>query len=202
MRRAKTFEAATLALGLGLLATPAFAGWQDTASAFDANRLAKLSESKARGLEEAGHGASPSDLASIHGVLDAVPVQASASDLAGTWRCRTIKLGGMTPDVIYGWFRCRISDEGGALHFAKISGSQRMSGSLYADQSGALVYLGASNVRNEPAHAYSGGGAAAGAQATPDDQIGLLVSTGHDSARLELPYPVQESTFDVVELKR
>jgi hypothetical protein len=202
MRRAKTSEAAAIALALGLLATPAFAGWQDTASAFDANRLAKLSESKAKGLEEAEHGASPSDLASIHGVLDAAPGQASAGGLTGTWRCRTIKLGGMTPDVIYSWFRCRISDEGGALRFAKISGSQRMSGSLYPDQSGALVYLGASNVSNEPAHGYSGGGNSAGAAATPDDQIGLLVSTGPGSARLELPYPVQESTFDVIELRR
>jgi hypothetical protein len=104
--------------------------------------------------------------------------------------------------VVYGWFRCRIADESGTLHFAKISGSQRMSGDLYSDQSGALVYLGASNVWNEPAHHYSGGGATAGAPVTPDDQIGLLVSTGHNSARLELPYPVQESTFDVIELKR
>jgi hypothetical protein len=200
MRRAKTFEFAAITLGLGLIATPALAGWQDTASAFDANRLAKLSESKAKGLEEAEHGASPSDLAIIHGVLDAAPAQ--GGELAGNWRCRTIKLGGMTPDVIYSWFRCRITDEGGALHFAKISGSQRTSGTLYPDQSGAHVYLGASNVWNEPAHHYSGGGNAAGAAATPDDQIGLLISTGPGSARLELPYPVQESTFDVIELKR
>src|SRR5689334_13046158 len=154
MRRAKTSELAAIALGLGLIATPAFAGWQDTASAFDANRLAKLSESKAKGLEEAEHGASASDLAIIHGVLDAPPAQGGA--LAGNWRCRTIKLGGMTPDVIYSWFRCRITDEGGTMHFAKISGSQRTSGTLYPDQSGAHVYLGASNVSNEPAHHYSG----------------------------------------------
>ena len=120
MRRAKTSELAAIALGLGLIATPAFAGWQDTASAFDANRLAKLSESKAKGLEEAEHGASASDLAIIHGVLDAPP--APGGELTGNWRCRTIKLGGMTPDVIYSWFRCRITDEGGTMHFAKISG--------------------------------------------------------------------------------
>jgi len=202
MRRAKTFEGAAIALGLALLTTPAFAGWQDAASAFDANRLAKLSESKAKGLAEAEHGASASDLAIIHGVLDAAPTQASDRELEGNWRCRTIKLGGMTPDVIYGWFRCKISDDGGALRFRKVSGSQRANGTLYSDQSGALVYLGASNVANEPEHHYSGGGNSAGAPATPDDQIGLLISTGQNSARLELPYPVQESTFDIIELRR
>jgi hypothetical protein len=29
-----------------------------------------------------------------------------------------------------------------------------------------------------------------------------LVATGPNDARLELPYPVQESTFDVIELQR
>jgi hypothetical protein len=113
-----------------------------------------------------------------------------------------IKLGGMTPEIIYSWFSCRISDRDGQLTFAKITGSQRTEGTLYSDASGGFVYLGASSVKGEPVHHYSGAGAAAGAQATPDDQIGLLSATGANTARLELPYPVQESTFDVIELKR
>jgi hypothetical protein len=32
--------------------------------------------------------------------------------------------------------------------------------------------------------------------------VGLLESTGRSSARIEFPYPVQESTFDIIELKR
>ena len=38
--------------------------------------------------------------------------------------------------------------------------------------------------------------------ATPDDQIGILTAIDSRHARLEMPYPVQESTFDVLELKR
>jgi hypothetical protein len=202
MWRTKTLEASLIALGLALAPVAARAGWQDEASTFDAGRLAKLSESKAKGLSEAEHGAPQSDVAIIHAVLDAPPQSATAGSLEGGWRCRTIKLGGMTPDVIYKWFSCRISDRGGHLAFQKLTGTQKTEGALYPDSSGGFVYLGASSVKGEKAHHYSGPGQSAGAQATPDDQIGLLLPTGRDTARIEFPYPVQESTFDVIELKR
>jgi hypothetical protein len=156
-------------------------------------------------LAEASRGAPAGDLAAIRSVLDAPAVDASASAIAGVWRCRTIKLGGITPDVIYTWFRCRISLRQGAPFFEKLSGSQRTSGWLYP-QGGGFVYLGASYVTaygppEKPPH-YSGTGAAVGAAATPDDQIGLLSLLADGRARLELPYPRLESTFDVIELKR
>jgi hypothetical protein len=56
-------------------------------------------------------------------------------------------------------------------------------------------------VKGERAHDYSGTGASMGAHATPDDQIGMLTATAN-GARLEMPYPLQESTFDVIEMKR
>jgi hypothetical protein len=189
------------ALSFAFLATAAYAGWQDQASRFDVDRLAHLPDSRAKGLAEAEQGAPPADLAVIHSLLDTQTVAGSPEAFAGLWRCRTIKLGGMTPDVIYGWFRCRISDRDGHLFFEKVSGSQRTSGWLYSE-SGGFVYLGASYVTGEKPHAYSGNGAAAGAPATPDDQIGVLSLLADGRARLELPYPLQESRFDVIELKR
>ena len=193
------------ALTFALIATAANAGWRDEASQFDAQRLSRLDESRAKGLDGASRGASPSDLAAIDSVIHAQVTTASPSALTGVWRCRTIKLGGLTPDVIYSWFRCRISERGGALFFEKLSGSQRTSGFLYSEGSG-YVYLGASYVTAygppEKPPVYSGRGASAGAAATPDDQIGLLSLLADGRARLELPYPVQESTFDVLELKR
>lgn len=51
------------------------------------------------------------------------------------------------------------------------------------------------------AQRYSGNGPSAGAQAAPDDAIGLLEATGHSSARIEFPYPTQESVF-VIDMKR
>ncbi len=88
----------------------------------------------------------------------------------------------------------------GGLLFEKTGGTQRMAGRLYAEDDG-FVYLGASWVKGEPPHRYSGSGASVGAHATPDDQIGRLTATSY-GARLELPYPLQESTFDVIELRR
>lgn len=185
-------------LALLLTGTAANAGWRDRASAFDVQRLSKLEESRAKGLDEASLGAPASDLTAIHAVLDAA---AASGSLEGKWRCRTIKLGGLTPDVIYAWFNCRISKRGDGLFFEKLTGSQRTSGLLYPEGNG-YVYLGASYVTGEKPHAYSGNGAQAGAPATPDDQIGKLTLLSGNRARLELPYPLQESTFDVIELKR
>jgi hypothetical protein len=182
-----------------LAATAAQAGWQDRVSPSDANRLVKLEEAKAKALSEAATGP---DMGVIHGVLDPEAVSLSADALKGSWRCRTIKIGGMTPDVVYSWFHCRIRENGEGLTFEKISGSQRVSGQLYANESGGFVLLGAFAVKGEKPHIYSGNGASAGAMATPDDAVGLLEGTGSHSARIEFPYPVQESTFDVIELKR
>ncbi len=156
-----------------------------------------LEESKAKGMQEAQAG---SDMGAIHGVLD--PEGGPAEGLEGTWRCRLIKLGGMTPSRVYSWFTCRVSDRGGHLFFNKINGSTRTSGYLYPARNGKYVYLGAEYMSTEPMHAYSGGGASVGATQTPDDEIGLVSGLGAGHARIELPYPVQESAFDVIELRR
>ena len=182
-----------------MLSSAAQAGWQEDASPFDVNRLSKLDESRAKGLSEAQAG---SDMGTIHAVLDPAPQAIGEGALAGKWRCRTIKLGGMTPDVVYCWFHCRISHRDGGLFFEKISGSQRVAGMLYPREEGGYVLLGATSVGNEPPHRYSGNDESAGAEATPDDAVGVLSATGSNHARIEFPYPVQESTFDVIELKR
>jgi len=186
MRR--TLKAILIASAI-LVPVAAQAGWQDEATSFDQSRLARLDEARSQAMAEAGGAAS-----------DALSALASGGSLTGSWRCRTIKLGGMTSSKTYSWFHCRISDEGGVLHFEKTSGTQRMGGTLYPDGN-SYVYLGASWVKGEHPHLYSGNGAAVGAQATPDDQIGRMTATAN-GARLEMPFPMQESTMDVIELRR
>ncbi|MBV9332025.1 MAG: DUF4893 domain-containing protein [Alphaproteobacteria bacterium] len=202
MLRAKTFEAVLVAvLAAAGFAAPAAAGWQEHASTHDADRLARLSEAKSKALEEA-ESAPARDRAIVHEVFARHAHGVSAASLAGSWHCRTIKLGGMAPDKIYGWFDCRIARDGDTFTFVKLGGGQKTNGRLYPDHSGALVYLGAASTKGEPMHEYSGDGASYGAGSTPDDQIGLLLSTGPSSALLELPWPAEESTMDVIELKR
>jgi hypothetical protein len=183
-----------------LTAAPAAeAGWQDAVSPYDAGRLAKLDEARSKGLAEASAGR---DISLIHAVLDPQPRPVSARELLGDWRCRTIKLGGMTPDIVYSWFRCRIDERGDRLGFAKLSGTQRLAGHLFRHDPDGFVLLAGYSVKGEPPHRYSGNGPSAGAATTPDDAVGLLVATGPGAARIEIPYPAQESTFDVVELRR
>lgn len=189
--------ASLIALSLFAATAAHAAGWQDVASRFDQQRLARLGEARSKGLSEAQAG---TDMAAINEVLG--PEGGPAGDIEGSWRCRTIKLGGMTPSVVYSWFRCSVTDRGGHLFFRKLTGSQRTSGWLYPNGDGSYVYLGASSMRSEPWHSYSGSAASVGAPATPDDQIGLLSGLGEGHARIEMPYPLQESTFDVLELRR
>jgi hypothetical protein len=190
---------AVAALAVAAAESAAYAGWQDNASPYDVHRLERIDEARAQGLAEAQSGR---DIGVIRDVLDraAEPVRAGA--LVGYWRCRTMKLGGMAPDVVYSWFNCRVTERAGGLFFEKDSGTQRFLGALYPHESGGYVLLGAASVKGEPWHRYSGNEATAGAAATPDDTVGLLSATGPSSARIEFPYPVQESTFDVIELRR
>jgi hypothetical protein len=186
MRRTlKTFLVAAAIL----VPAAAQAGWRDEASSFDQSRLARLDEARSQGLAESNGAAQ-----------DVLSAPATGGSITGNYRCRTIKLGGMTPSMQYSWFHCRVFEYHGALRFEKISGSQRMGGTLYPEGNG-YVYLGASWVKGETPHRYSGNGASVGAAATPDDQIGQMTATAN-GARIEIPYPVQESVFDVVELRR
>jgi uncharacterized protein DUF4893 len=198
---AKPFNAALAAAIVALAAGAASAGWQDVASKFDQDRLARLDEAKQKALAEAHAGQGSGDSTAIDSALGPASHAPAGKELIGAWRCRTIKLGGVTPYVVYNWFNCRISEHSGGLFFEKTSGSQHTNGFLYPGE-GGMVYLGASSVTGEPAHAYSGNGASAGASATPDDQIGILTMIGPGHARLEMPFPLQESTLDVIELKR
>src|ERR1700733_7706003 len=103
MRRGTPMLTKTIcgAAALSLLAsTAAFAGWREEASAFDAQRLSQLQESKDKGMQQASAGP---DMATIHEVLDPRSNPISESEVAGNWRCRTIKLGGISPSVVYGW---------------------------------------------------------------------------------------------------
>jgi hypothetical protein len=199
--RKSTLSATTAAFALFASITAASAGWQDQASDFDKGRLAALGEAKQKALGEAKSGAGTGDASAIDAVLGPASHAPAPGEVAGSWRCRTLKLGGVTPYVVYSWFNCHIAMRGGGLWLEKTSGSTRTAGYLYPGD-GGMVYLGAASVIGEPQHVYSGNGASAGAAATPDDQIGILTAIGANHLRLEMPYPVQESTFDVLELKR
>ena len=53
--------------------------------------------------------------------------------MTGNWQCRTIKAGGISPLVVYDWFKCRVTDDGSGWMLEKISGSQRTKGRFFTD---------------------------------------------------------------------
>jgi hypothetical protein len=192
-----------IASALILAAVPqsAVAGWRDQITPHDSERLSDLQHARQRGLAEAEHGRGTGDVRAIHETFTPAAHTVPERALMGAWRCRQMKLGGMTDYAVFNWFPCRISKVNGGIWFEK-QGTQRMAGYLYP-QDGMWVYLGAQSARGEPLHRYSGNGASVGASVNPDDQVGLLVGIGNNRLRIDLPSPAtQESDFDAIELER
>lgn len=159
----------------------------------DAFRLEHLMTSRSRGLA----GALLSDVAADRAAVEAF-YNAGLSPIAsipeGKYKCRTIKLGGITPLTIYGWFDCDIRTVDGVLRIEKLTGSQRFSGTLTPSTEG-LTYVGALHYSDEGPRPYEG--------ASDGDQVGCMLKAFEDGTPfvLELPFPWLESYHDVILLE-
>ena len=194
---ARIFRNAAFSLAAIFISSNAFAGWQEDASPAEIDRLNHLPQIRDAAIADAKAG----DWRAVAPIMEPQTRTIPADVLTGNWRCRQIKLGLMSSTMVYDrWFTCSIRPYLGGLLLEKTDGTQRFAGILHPEQ-GAWVYLGASNVRGEPRHRYSGASPGLGAQVTPDDQIGVLTGIGDDHLRLEIP-SVQESLLDVVEFRR
>ena len=191
------------ATALIALTASASADWRNQISDYDAGRLTSLEQSRGDAVHQAQTRGGTGDFRAIRETFGADAHGVPEQSLFGAWRCRQMKLGGMTGYAVFSWFPCRISRvKGGGIWFQK-EGTQRMAGYLYPEQGGLWIYLGAQSAKGEPLHRYSGRYASIGAVTTPDDQIGALVGIGRNALRLDLPTPsTQESDFDAIELVR
>jgi len=162
-------------------------------TAADKERLGKYAETRARAIEEARKGGEASEVAILDDVLAGTLLPLRDADLAGDWRCRTIKLGGSLPLVVYGWFKCRISDKDG-LRLEKVTGSQRTAGRFFDDGETRMIYVGALHYGDEKPVAH-------GADADRD-QIAVVARPGPNRLRIEFPLPRYESILDIIELQR
>lgn len=161
----------------------------------DQQRLEAFETARAEAIAEARAGGSPEDVSVLDEVLSGRPSKMEPAEMAGIWRCRTIKLGGLLPLTIYRDFKCRITDDGAGLRLEKLTGSQRTGGTFYdlADET-RLGYAGAGWVAGEAPMRYG---------SDPErNQVGYLVVLGPERMRLELPLPQVESKFDILELRR
>lgn len=163
-------------------------------TARDVARIEQIDAFRLRGLSAAlaeGTDADQAVLADMYaGGRPAVP-----DDIAGTYRCRTIKMGGpFSALTVYGYFECRIGHEDASLVLHKTTGSQRTLGVLIEGAQGGLSYRGALYYGYEEPLSY--------ASAEDRDQAGCLSAIATDDNRLllELPDPYYESDFDLLEL--
>jgi len=159
----------------------------------DKARLEKYDETRKTALAEA-KGGNAAEVAELDALLAKPLLSTPDFDLGGEWRCRTIKAGGLSPLVVYGWFKCRMNDDGSGWKLEKISGSQRTTGRFYDDGEKRLIYLGSFFVAGETPKPYGSG--------PESDQVGYAFRTGPAEWRIEFPSPQYESKLDILEFKR
>ncbi len=160
-------------------------------SAADTDRIGGFLSSRSKGLAEALLSTSADDRAVVSGLFAGGDATMKALP-DGNYRCRTIKLGGLLPLTVYGYFNCTVSADGTRID--KTTGSQRFSGSLEPGGD-ALFYRGALHYGDEQPIDYDAD--------AERNQVGCLYSVAGDGPRryrLELPSPLFESTHDVIEL--
>ncbi|QDB99873.1 DUF4893 domain-containing protein [Mesorhizobium sp. 8] len=178
------------------LAAPALADGvvQKLMTSSDKARLEKYGETRETAIAAAQKG-EPVEVKEFNAVLARPLVAFSDKDLTGNWKCRTIKAGGdFGVLVIYGWFKCKVSDDGSGWVLEKLTGSQRTKGRFYDDNAKRAIYLGSFFVEGDPVLPYGSG--------PKSDQVGYAFRTGPNAWRLELPAPYYESNLDILEFKR
>ena len=118
-------------------------------TASDQARLQQFDVIRTEALAVARAGGAASDLAQLEAALagDASPLE--GVDVTGDWQCRTFKLGKSLPLVVYGWFHCRIDDDGAGWRLRKLDGSQRTTGRFYDIGNARMAYLGVSTTAGQ-----------------------------------------------------
>ena len=160
----------------------------------DNERLQNYDRTREEALKEAHDRTADDQTAVLDQVVFAEPMSWQGFDMTGEWRCRTIKAGGLAQLVVYGWFKCRVTDDGSGWTLEKLTGSQKTKGSFFDDGDKRLTYLGSFAVNADPFPKYGSG---------PDsDQPGYAFRTGQNSFRIEFPAPRYESKLDILEFAR
>lgn len=157
-------------------------------------RLKNYESVRMEALGEAKAGGDPGELAALEQTLAKPTLPINDADLTGNWKCRTTKLGNLSPLVVYSWFKCRVTDDGSGWMLEKLSCSQRTKGRFYTDSETRLIYLGGGYVNDDPAPPYG--------QGPKSDEAGYAFLTGKNEWRIEFPSPYYESKLDILELKR
>ena len=167
----------------------------------DANRLDGYTTSAGNALLQALSGGGADDITALTRALSGTPQVAFDETLSGDWTCRTMKLGGISPLVIYTPFKCRFSIGPQGFDFEKLSGSQRTKGTVLL-RDGRAIYAGVGYVAGQTPPAYSDLPADFTSDGSVQTQVAVFERVSETRARLLFPSPAVESDFDILELTR
>ncbi len=188
---------------LSAAATPAFAQeddeparWRDVATDRDRARIRGWRRAWVEALAEARQ-ANAAEVNAAGVLLEPDAGLTLPSPPPGAYRCRTIKLGSQGNSnlnwVAYPWFTCRIAQQGEALSFTRMGGSQRAVGHIYAAGARRMIFLGSLQLGDERRVLRYG--------ADVDRNLaGIVERVGERRWRLVFPRPTFESIVDVIEL--
>jgi len=182
--------------GPDIVASPS-PSWRSVATETDRERLRGWRDAFTSALaaaRAAGHG---DEIARQGALLDPDSALGGEPIPAGLYRCRVIKLGaksqGMLDYVAYPWFRCQVREDDGRKVLAKLSGSQRHVGRIFAGDALREIFLGTLMLGDEERAMQYG--------VDPDrDVAGFVERIGPQRWRLVMPWPNFESRLDVMEL--
>ncbi len=173
------------------------AGWRGQAVQHDRERLDALPAVWAEALEGARAGGQAPAVAAAGRVLDSRPGGEGAQPPAGTYRCRSLRVGAVDAEslafIAYPMFRCRVWVSGETTFFEKINGSQRTAGVIIPDTPARSVLIGTEALGTETGFPPYGADAAR-------DRVAVLERLAPDRWRLVFPRPSNGAILEVMEL--
>jgi len=171
--------------------------WRQVATANDRKRLRDWRKAFVDGLDAARKAGHSAEIAREGALLDPDAALAGGPIPNGSYACRVIKLGaksqGLLDYVSYPPFVCRIGQERDLQGFAKLTGSQRPVGLIFANDALRQIFLGTLVLGDEREARQYG-------QDETRDIAAFVERIGPNRWRMVMPRPAFESQVDVVEL--
>ena len=171
--------------------------WRQVATANDRKRLRDWRKAFVDGLDAARKAGHSAEIAREGALLDPDAALTGEAVPNGSYACRVIKLGaksqGLLDYVSYPPFVCRIGQERDLQGFAKLTGSQRPVGLIFANDALRQIFLGTLVLGDEREARQYG-------QDETRDIAAFVERIGPNRWRMVMPRPAFESQVDVVEL--
>ena len=129
------------------------ADWRMVATEDDRRRVREWRDAWTEALDQARGAGHAADISREGPLLDPDAALGDPMPPPGDYDCRTIKVGspptGLLSYIAYPAFHCRITVAGESAELAKLTGSQRPIGRLFADNDRRRVFLGTMQLGDE-----------------------------------------------------